>query len=409
VADQPAFNPFLPEFREDPYRFFRSVRQQDPVHWTFLSFWLVTRYADVVRALRDPRFSADPRNWSGYAQRYRLSDGEPGPLAQFHSKWLLGIDPPDHTRLRRLASSAFTPLAVERMRPRVQRIVDDLFARVSPAGRMDVIADVAYPLPVLVIADMLGVPPEDAEPLMAWSRDLSPSFDPLMPRAAFERANAVIRTMTDYFSRLIDTRRTTPTNDLLSAFIAARDQGDRLSDEELLATCILLFFAGHETTVNLIGNGVLTLLRHPRELDRLRADPALIAPAVEEMLRFESPVQLTYRMALEDVELGGRRIERGQQVALAIGAANRDPARFDDPDAFEVARRDNHHIAFGFGIHYCFGAPLARLQAQIVVRALIDRMPSIGLEDASVSWRPNIVLRGLQALPVRFAASDRVA
>jgi pimeloyl-[acyl-carrier protein] synthase len=401
VSSAPAFNPFLPEFREDPYPHYHAIREQDPVHWTFLSVWLMTRYADVVTVLKDARFSADPRNWEGYARRY-LRGGEPGPLARFHSKWLLGIDPPDHTRLRGLANRAFTPQAVERMRVRIQQFVDELFDRVEPAGRMDVIADLAYPLPLLVIADLLGVPRDHCDRLKTWSYDLNPSFDPLMPLDVFERVNDVVREMTEYFSDLIRRRREQPGDDLLSGLIAARDQNDRLSEEELLATVVLLFWAGHETTVNLLGNGILSLLRHPEAIEEVRANPSLATSAVEEMLRFESPVQLTYRMALQDVEWSGRTIRRGQQVVLALGAANRDPAEFPDPDRFDVARRDSRHVAFSHGIHFCLGAALARVQAQLAVRSLVARLDGLTLAAEHLEWNPNILVRGLKALPVQF-------
>jgi cytochrome P450 len=402
VSNALMFNPFIPEFREDPYPHYHAIREQDPIHWTFLSVWLVTRYADVVAILRDPRFSADPRNWNGYARRYLRGDGEPGPLAKFHTKWLLGIDPPDHTRLRGLATRAFTPQAVERMRVRIQHLVDELFDRVEPTGAMDVIADLAYPLPLLVIADLLGVPREHCDRLKTWSFELNPSFDPLMPLDVFERVNQVVREMTEYFGDLIRRRREDPRDDLLSGLIAARDHDDRLSEEELLATCVLLFWAGHETTVNLLGNGILSLLRHPQALERLREDPSLVMPAVEEMLRFESPVQLTYRMALQDVEIHRRTIRQGQQVILALGAANRDPAQFPDPDRFDIERRDNHHVAFSYGIHFCLGAALARVQAHVAIRALVSRLDALTLATGVLEWNPNMLVRGLKALPVRF-------
>jgi pimeloyl-[acyl-carrier protein] synthase len=298
---------------------------------------------------------------------------------------------------------------VERLRQRIQELVDTLLDRVARAGTMDVMADLAYPLPVLVIADMLRIPREDCDQLKAWSFELNASFDPMLPLGMFERLNEVVRNMNEYFSSLVTARRRQPDDDLLTALIDARDQGDRLNDKELLATCIFLFWAGHETTVNLLGNGVLTLLRHPSELERLRDTPSLVPGAVEEMLRFESPVQLAYRMALMDLDLGGRSIRRGQQVVLAIGAANRDPAQFRDPERFDIARSDVHHVAFGHGIHYCLGAALARAQGQIAIGELLRRCKGLRLSTATLEWNDNILLRGLKALPVTFEATHQRA
>ncbi|HEY3885117.1 MAG TPA: cytochrome P450 [Vicinamibacterales bacterium] len=407
TAGAPTFNPFLPAFRDNPYLQYHAVRERDPVHWAFFGVWLLTRYSDVVAALRDQRLSADPRNWEGYKARYLRGGDEPGPLARFHSKWLLGIDPPDHTRLRRLAAKAFTPKAIEQMRPDIEQHVARLLDRIEGAETVDAIADLAYPLPLLVIAEMLGVPTGDIERLKKWSFELNASFDPLMPMEVFRRANEVVSELTEYFRRLIAVRRSVPGLDLLSALIDASDEEDRLSEEELLATCILLFWAGHETTVNLLGNGVLTLLRHPAELGRLRRDPELVPSAVEEMLRFESPVQLTYRSALDDLEVQGRVIRKGQQVVLALGAANRDPAHFPDPDRFDIARPDNHHVAFSHGIHFCLGAALARLQAQTLFRELTQRFPRLALTAPALTWNPNILVRGLTALPVTVGPRHR--
>jgi hypothetical protein len=403
VDTPPVFNPFLPEFHTNPHAHYHALRRNDPVHWSFLGVWLLTRHADVVSALRDQRFSADPRQWNGYAKRYlRHSNGRPGPLATLHSKWLLGIDPPDHTRLRGLTNKAFTPQVAERLRPDIHRLVARLLDRVATTGRMDVIGDLAYPLPLLVIAKMLGVPEEDCEQLRVWSLELNPSFDPLMPLEVLAHADHIVLEMNDYFRRQIQARRREPRDDLLSALVAAGDHGDRFSEDELLAACVLLFWAGHETTVNLIGNGIYTLLEHPSELARLRADASLAPAAVEEMLRFESPVQLTYRTARQDLQFGGREIRQGQQVILSLGGANRDPEAFPDPDRFDIARRDNHHVAFSYGIHFCVGAALARVQAQIAVVALLDRLGTVELEPRPLEWHSNILVRGLKTLPVTF-------
>ena len=306
---------------------------------------------------------------------------------------MLFRDPPDHTRLRALVNRAFTPRVIENLRSRIQQIVEQLLDRAQDAGAMDVIADLAYPLPVTVICDMLGVPPGDRDRIRQWSADVARSLDaiglPADPEIV-ERGRSARHALGDYFRGLIPERRTRPQADLLSLLIAAEERGDRLSEGELLAMCILL------------GNGMLALLRHPEQLTRLRSEPALIQSAVEELLRYDSPVQRTARMTTVGVELGGRKIDEGSMVVAAIGAANRDPAHFADPDRLDISRRDNHHIAFGFGIHFCPGAPLARVEGQIAIGALLRRMPGLRLQVLTPEWRESSTLRGLKALPVMF-------
>jgi cytochrome P450 len=392
------FNPFLPEFHADPYPAYHRLRERAPVYRMPLGFYVVTRYDDVVTVLRDPRFGR-----AGFEPLLASVYGEPGQDAMPSS--MLFRDPPDHTRLRALVSRAFTPRVVEAMRPRIQGIVDGLLDRAEKSGGMEVIADLAYPLPVRVICEMLGVPLEDQESIKQWSSDVARALDTIgLPGddEVMQRGRAGRAALGRYFHGLLPERRARPRDDLLSLLIAAEEQGDRLSEGELLATCVLLFIAGHETTVNLIGNGLLALLRHPVEADRLRADPALLPAGIEELLRFDSPVQRTARIANAEVEIGGQAMPPGTMVIAAIGAANRDPAHFPDPDRLDVGRADNRHVAFGFGIHYCLGAPLARVEGQIAIGSLLRRFPKLAMASGPPDWRESSTLRGLRALPVTF-------
>ncbi|MGH7389655.1 MAG: cytochrome P450 [Candidatus Rokuibacteriota bacterium] len=393
-----SFNPMDPEFLADPYPTYHRLRAEDPVHHSPLGFWVLSRYEDVVAVLRDPRFVKEPiiplvaaRFGATVPRGFGIS--------------MLDRDPPDHTRLRGLVSKAFTPRVVERLRPHIQQIVDGLLDRVESAGGMDLIEQFAYPLPVIVICEMLGVPVEDHERFKGWGLDMARGLDAILlpPESDVARRSAAARhALSDYFRGLIAARRAAPRDDLLSALIAAEDAGDTLSEDELLATCILLLVAGHETTVNLIGNGTLALLRHPAELRRLREQPGLIASAVEELLRFDGPVQRTARVPSEDVTIGGRTIGKGEMVMPFIGAADRDPAQFPEPDRLDIARADNRHIAFGWGIHFCLGAPLARVEGQIAIGTLVRRLPTLALAVDRPEHRQSLTLRGLQALPVSF-------
>jgi len=397
------FNPFLPEFHNDPYPFYHQLRSADPVHWSdLIGFWVLTRYSDCVAVLRDTaRFSADPHNWVGF-EDFLQAQGGAGPLVLMQTKWMLMLDPPDHTRLRTLVTKAFTPRVVEGLRPRIQAIVDGLLDEIQNAGHMDLIAALAYPLPTIVIAEMLGVPVEDRNHFREWTRDLARSLDPITTPEIIEAGNKATLAFLDYFRVLVAKRRKNPQNDLLSGLIAVEEQGDRLSEEELLATAVLLFGAGHETTMNLIGNGMLALLRHQDQLQRLKDDPSLIQSTVEEFLRYDGSVQMTARTALVDVEIEGKLIPKGQQAITVLGAANRDPAQFPEPDRLDIARKENRHIVFSYGIHHCLGAPLARVEAQIAINTLLSRMPKLQLATDTFEWRETVTLRGLKALPVEF-------
>jgi hypothetical protein len=316
---------------------------------------------------------------------------------------MLSSDPPEHTRLRGLVSKAFTFKAVEQLRPRIQQIVDELLDDVQAKARMDIIWDLAYPLPVIVIAELLGVPSEQRDTFKRWSDDIVATLGgPMAAPETRERGRQSAIEMADYFRTVIAERRKSPKNDLLSGLVAAEERGDFLSEDELIATCILLLAAGNETTTNLIGNGTLALLRNPDQLDRFRADPSLAESAVEEMLRYDGPVQGTARVATERLELGGKTVEEGQICFCLIAAGDRDPAHFPKPDVLDLARQDNRHIAFGFGIHFCLGAPLARAEAQIAFPTLLRRMPNLRLASEQVEWGGTFILRGLKSLAVEF-------
>jgi cytochrome P450 len=318
---------------------------------------------------------------------------------------MLDRDPPDHTRLRGLVSKAFTPKALESLRPHIQQIVDDLLAHAGGKGKMDLIEEFAYPLPVRVICEMLGVPVKDHERFKAWGLDIARGLDAIMLPPDSEvgrRSMAGRHALAGYFRELIAERRAAPQDDMLSALIAAEEAGDKLNEEELLATCILLLVAGHETTVNLIGNGTLALLRHPDQLQKLRENPGLIGTAVEELLRYDGPVQRTARIPSGDVTIGGQTIGKGEMVMPFLGAADRDPAQFPDPDRLDITRTDNRHIAFGMGIHFCLGAPLARMEGQIAINTLVQRLPKLALATDRPAFRQSLTLRGLQTLPVSF-------
>jgi cytochrome P450 len=389
-----------PEVLADPYPLYARLRAEDPVHWDpFLHAWVVTRYADVLTVLHD--YSADRTPTPEQLTEMGLSDLNP--IAAVMVKQMLFLDAPAHTRLRGLASTAFTPRRVEVLRGHVRQIAESLLDRVAGAGRMDVIADFANPLPAIVTAEMLGVPTEDSGQLKDWSADFAEMLGNFQHNPdRVPRVRKSVEEMSAYFREAIAQRRRQPREGLIQSLLSAEIEGDRLSEEEVVANCIVTMVGGQETTTNLIGNGLLTLLRHPEALARLRADPALMASAVEELLRYESPSQHTARMAPSDRDLGGKTIRKRQAVIAVMGAANRDPERFPDPDRLDLARPSNRHVAFGWAAHFCFGAPLARLEGQIAFDALLRRLPGLRLEPGPLVWRQNLGLRGLTALPVSF-------
>jgi pimeloyl-[acyl-carrier protein] synthase len=406
-AKEILYNPFLPEFRQNPHPFLKRLRETDPVHFSpLVGVWVLTRYADSLAALKDhEHFSASTKPWKDHERFfYRQDLGQQSPLADVYNRWMLQLDPPDHTRLRALLNKAFTPRVVETMVPRIQRIVDDLLDRAvaKDAGGMDFIADFAYPLPVMVICDMMGIPAEDQDKIELWCRKLLPSFTAAVARETVEETNSTLNDFREYFRDLTNARRKDPKPDLLSGLIAARDQGDRLNDDELFATCILLAFAGHASAVQATANTLVLLLNHPEERAKLDRDPSLIDNAVEESLRFESPLQIVFRTTKQETHIGGKTIPASQMIFISLVAANRDPAQFPEPDRFDITRKENRHIAFGYNIHYCAGAPLGRVEAQVAIATVLKRFPNIRISTDKIEREPSLILRGMRALPVVF-------
>jgi cytochrome P450 len=392
-----AFDPSDRAFVRDPYPRYAELREAPVLHPSDEGLWVLTRYDDVSAVLRDTRLSSDPRHAEG-ARRERRAQRMP--LGDTPPPVMLFLDPPDHTRLRRLANKAFTPRAVEAIRPRIVEIVDELLDRAAEQGEMDVMADLAFPLPVIVICELLGVATGDQEQFKEWSTDVARVLDPVADPAVAERAMPAVFNFIQYFSTLIEERRAAPRDDLLSALIQAEEDGTQLTTPELFAMCILLFVAGHETTTNLIGNGTLALLRHRDQLDALGTDPALAAAATEELLRYDAPVQATARTATIDLEVNGLELRKGEGVVCSLAAANRDPRAFDEPDRLVLARGRANHLAFGSGIHFCLGAPLARVEGQAAFTALAQRFPGAELRVDDPPYRDHFVLRGLESLPV---------
>ena len=393
---------FGPELLADPYPVYHMLRSKGPVLWMpALDGWLVTSYEEVSRGLRNPLLSSDrfPR-----AKERIEARGLKSPLND-RVKSMIHRDAPDHTRLRGLVNKAFTPQVVAAMEEHIQSIVNGLLDDVPRNGEFDLIECLAYPLPLTVIAEMLGLPTKDRGQLKGWSDDVAMFLSgdvASLSQAQLDRIVKARGELADYLARIINDRRANTGGDLLSALIEAEEDGGHLSDDELMSTAILLLVAGNETTTNLIGNGMFALLRHPEELRRVWGDPSLVPSAVEEMLRFDSPVQLTNRIAKEDLNLAGTTVKQGQVVYLMLGAANRDPAQFPNPDRFDVTRANNKHLAFAAGAHFCVGAPLARLEARIVVRTLRERYPNLRLSSEAPSYRENFNLRGLKALKLTY-------
>jgi hypothetical protein len=392
-----------PEVLANPYPLFRRLRSEDPVHWdAFLHTWVVTRYVDVLEVLHN--FSAERTHTPEKLEAMGLA--QISPIAQLMVKQMLFMDPPGHTRLRSLASHAFSPARVAVLRTHIREIVNRLLDTVQAKGQMDIIADLGDPLPAIVTAEMLGVPLEDRHQLKAWSTNFAEMLGNFQHNP--EHAARMLRTvqdMTAYFHDRIRELKNIPRDGLVHSLMTAEIDGDRLTEEEVVANSIVTMVGGLETTTNLIGNGVLTLLRNPGEIERMQEDQSLIPSAVEEMLRYESPSQHTGRLAPEDVEWEGKVIRKGQAVMAVMAAANRDPERFPDPDRFDVARTDNRHLAFGYAAHFCFGAALARVEGQEAFEAMVRRLPGLELQPGPLVWRNNLGLRGLTALPVKFEAS----
>jgi len=402
-------------FKDDPWTRYAELRARSPVHLDPRGFYVLTRHADCLEVLRSKAASADAGRVAPDAVPEGLIYHQPerNPVADDMARAIednrpfIFRDPPEHTKMRGLVQKAFTPRMVEGLRPRIAAIVETLLDRACARGHIDVVADLAYPLPIQVICEMLGIPEGDRDRFSEWSRVLSRSLDPefLQPKDATEERIAAVGAFGAYFLPLLEERRRAPGDDLLSALAVAEEDGEPLTDGQMMMTAILLLVAGHETTVNLISGGVLALLSNPGEQARWRADPSLTPGAVEELLRFVSPVQMTGRVLTEDMELSGTRVPAGRYVLAMLASANRDPAVFTDPDTLVLDRVDNRHLGFGFGIHHCLGAPLARLETAVTLERLLARTRSLELTGSSVRYRDQVILRGLVELPVRLRAA----
>ena len=405
ATDTLYFNPFDPEVRAHPYDHYRELRAQGPVHRNPLGMVVLTRYDDVFRALRDHRLS---REVDKRAKVARFSvDADQLRLSPMRDYSLLNLDPPDHTRLRRLAAQAFTPKAIAARRPHIEAVtaglLDAMAARAADDETVDLVAGLAFPLPFVVISEMLGMPMEDSDRIRSWSHAMTRTLEPMVTPEEMAAGNVAVNSMAAYVRDVIDDRRTHLGTDVLSALIVAEEAGDKLTTPELIATVMLLYVAGHETTVNLIGNGTLALLRHPDQLAAWRSDPGLAQTAVEELLRYDGPVQFTARVVLEPMEIVGEAVEEGDVILPLVGSANHDPDRYTDADALHIDRAEAaSHIAFGGGIHYCLGAALARAEAQVAIGALLARFPRIELA-ADPEWSDRITLRGLNSLRLHFS------
>jgi cytochrome P450 len=394
-----------PAVLADPYPLFRRLREHDPVHWDpFLHAWIVTRYADVVTVLH--RFSADRTPTPD--QLTAMGCATLNPIARVMVQQMLFMDAPAHTRLRSLAATAFSPRRVEVLRIHIQEIADRLLDQILQSGRgeMDLIAEFAEPLPAIVTAEMLGVPTADHVQLKEWSADFAEMLGNFQHNP--DRAPRVLRTvedMTAYFQDAIRREENHPTEGLIHSLLTAELDGGRLTEAEVIANCIVTMVGGQETTTNLIGNGLVSLLRNPAQMRKLTGEMSLIPSAVEELLRYESPSQHTARLAPDDVMLGGKLIKKRQAVIAVMAAGNRDPERFPDPDTLDLERKDNRHLAFGWASHFCFGAPLARMEGQIAFATLLSRLKDIRVAETTLEWRENLGLRGLKALPIHFSGA----
>jgi cytochrome P450 len=393
-----------PTYIENPYALYSQLRAQEPIFWDEqANAWVLTRYRDVASALRDQRFASARMDigteWIPEELQAKLS-----PAVRALTRQMLFQNPPDHTRLRGLVAKAFVPRIIEGLRPRIQQLVDELLDTVQSEGYMNFINDFARPLPAIVIAEMLGVPPEDRTRFGLWTGDLARLLDTgnATIEGIMQSLNGVADFM-DYFRAIIRQRRTAPRDDLLQAMITAEEQGDKLSEDELLGNCVLLLAAGHGTTTHLLSNGLLALLRNPDQLARWKDNPTLAPYAVAELLRYDSPIKLNVRHPTEDIEIEGKRLEAGQEVIMLLGAANHDPDQFAHPDQLDLGRTENRHLAFGLGIHFCLGAPLARLEGEIAFNTLLRRLPDLQLATEELKWVPSTAFRALMELPVAFA------
>ncbi|MBK9263383.1 MAG: cytochrome P450 [Polyangiaceae bacterium] len=397
-----SFDPSSLAFVANPYPVYSALRDLGPIHYDARSnLWLITRHADVTSLLRDRRFGRTYLHIATHAEMGRPDEPpEHAPFWHVIRNGMLDREPPDHTRLRNLVSKAFTPRTVEQLRGRIHDIVHGLVDVALDKREFDFLTTLAEPLPVTVIAELLGIPENDRHQLRPWSSDICGMYELRPSEETAKRAVAACIEFGDYLRHLSRERRAHPQNDLISALAQVADAGDKLTEDELIGTCVLLLNAGHEASVNAAGNGLWALFRHPKQLTRLRSDLSLVPRAFEEMLRYDTPLQLFERWVLEDVEICGLRVPKGAELGLLFGSANRDPEVFDEPDTFDVARDPNPHVSFGAGIHFCLGAALARLEAQILFDTVLRRMPRLQLVSEP-KWKPGYIIRGLEALHVR--------
>lgn len=393
-----------PEFIDNPYPVYSRLREADPVYYCEVwGVWVLTRFEDTTSILRDTkRFSSAGRFSRLLDQLPDEVQPDVAALRQHYSEGLIVSDPPDHTRLRNLVRDSFSPRTIQAIRPRVESIVEDLIDRIESSGTFDVIKDLAYPLPVTVICEILGIPPNDRDRFMTWTEEMSglQAAGGAKADSARRAARAVVE-IEDYFRGICAERRRQPRGDLMSLMSEAQEAGDKLSEEELVNMCTTFLIAGHETTKSLIGNAIWTLLHHPAAMQELKSDPTLMPTAIEEFLRYESPIQRAWRRVTEDVELGGHRIRAGELVFLMLGAANRDPGQFQNPEQLDLRRKDNRHVAFGYGTHFCLGAPLARLEAPIAIGSVLRRLKNLR-QERPIEWVGSIHVRGPKSLHVGF-------
>jgi len=391
---------------QDPFPLYAWLREQDPLHWSAsLNAWVVTRWGDVLEVFNQPRrFSAD--RFRKVDERYASRRSAVRAVADVLGHWLVFRDPPDHDRLRGLLQASFTPKQLASSRDRIQASVDALLDRVAARGTMDFIRELAFPLPAMVIAGLMGAPAEDLDRIKTWSDRLASYLGGATDeRDNFAEASAGVAGLADYFRALLREHERRPQDDLMGLLLRAEHEGERLTHDEVVANCILLLFAGHETTTNLIGNGLFHLLRHPAQAALVRDDPALLHGAVEELLRYDGPVPATMKIATEDVAWHGKTIRRGDMVVPFLASANRDPSQFAAPDTLDVRRAIDRHVAFAWGIHFCLGAWLARLEARVVLATVLRRLPDLAIATEAPRWKPMIFLRGLEALPLAWSTS----
>ncbi len=392
-----------PEMAANPYALYRALREHDPVYWDpYMHAWIVTSYAEVVTVVMN--YSADRTPAPDYLDRLGLSFMKP--FSEMMLQQMLFMDPPNHARLRGLCSAAFTPRKVEALRAEIQLVADGLIDKVIASGHLDMIEDFANPFPAIVTAKMMGVPVDDHRQLAAWVIDIAEVLGNFQHHP--DRVAEIVRSLEEikgYVAHHMEELRRTPNNGLIYSLMTAEVDGQRLTDDEVIASTIITMIGGHETTTNLIASGFLSLLRNPETLEQLRSHPEIVASAVEELLRYESPVQHTARIAPDDMQLGGKNIRKGSRVVAVLAAGNRDPKRFPDPDRLDLLRPDNRHLAFGWGAHFCFGAPLARMEGQIAFNTLLRRLQEPVLLDQTLEWRDNAGLRGLTHLQIGFKPS----